>query len=174
MNKFSYYKHIVLSKLTKNGSESLVRAFRKEGMVIGNGCHIFSNILLSEPYLIKIGNNCTISTNVNFITHDASIGLYMGRNKFSDICGRIEIGNNCFIGNGAILLYGISLPDNTLVAAGSVVTKSFVELGNIIAGNPAKVVGKIQDYLERNKDLFLSLHGLTAEERINKYYITIR
>ena len=157
MNNFNYYKQLVLGRLVGNSNKRIVNAFRKEGMRIGNDTHIFSNISLSEPYLIKIGNNCTISTNVHFITHDASIGLYMGRTNYSDICGRIEIGDNCFIGNGVIVLYGVTLPDNTIVAAGSVVTKSIKEPGCIIAGNPAKIIGKVETYLEKNWDAVYEL-----------------
>ena len=139
--------------------------FRKEGIEIGDDTHIFSNIISSEPYLIKIGRNCTISTEVCFLTHDASIGLFLKREVKSDLCGRIEIGNNCFIGNRAILLYGITIPDNTIVAAGSVVTKSIEESGCIVGGNPAKVIGKVATFIEKNEEFFLSLHGRNFEER---------
>lgn len=53
----------------------------------------------------------------------------------------IVIGLDCLIGAGAIILPGVSLPDNTLVGAGSVVTKSFDQDCLIIAGNPAKIIG---------------------------------
>ena len=115
--------------------------------------------------MIEIGEYCTISTDVTFITHDASVGAFLGRNKKSDLCGRIKIGDNCFIGNNTILLYGVSLPSRTLVAAGSVVTKSIAEEGCIIGGNPAKVIGRVDDFLERNEDFFLSLHGKSYKER---------
>lgn len=165
MNKLKYYKVLLIGKLLGNGNERVVCEFRKEGIKIGEGTHIFSNIITSEPYLISIGKNCTISTEVCFLTHDASIGLFLDRKVKSDICGPIHIGDNCFIGNRAILLYGISIPSNTIVAAGSVVTKSISEAGCIIAGNPAKVVGRVEDFLERNTENFLCLHGLKHEER---------
>lgn len=168
MNRIKYVKTIVLSKLLRRGNAFIVDAFCKEGMVIGEGTHIFSNIITSEPYLITIGKNCTISTEVCFLTHDASIGLFLDRKVKSDICGPITIGNNCFIGNRAILLYGVSIPDNTIVAAGSVVTKSIDEPGCIVGGNPAKVIGKVDSFLEKNKDYFLNLHGLSFEERKNR------
>ena len=179
MNRIKYVKTIVLSKLLGRGNSFVVDAFRKEGMAIGEGTHIFSkaigegthifsNIITSEPYLITIGKNCTISTEVCFLTHDASIGLFLDRKVKSDICGPITIGDNCFIGNRAILLYGVSISDNTIVAAGSVVTKSIDEPGCIVGGNPAKVIGKVDSFLEKNKDYFLNLHGLSFEERKNR------
>lgn len=136
----------------------IINALRKEGCKIGNNTRIFSNIT-AEPYLVEIGDNCTISTEVSLITHDACIGIYMGRENYSDICGKITIGNNCFIGNKAIILYGVTIPDNTIVAAGSVVTRSITTSGCILAGNPAKVVGNVSDFLNKSKPFMLSLHG---------------
>ncbi len=168
MNTFQYYKTLVLSKLSRKGNSYIVRRMRNEGMKIGDNTHIFSNIASSEPYLVTIGNNCTISTGVLFLTHDASVGLYGGgRKNNSDICGRITIGNNCFIGNRAIILYGVYLPDNTIVAAGSVVTKSFDEPGSIIGGNPARVIGSVSDFLDKHKCNMLALDGLKDSERRN-------
>lgn len=165
MNKLKYLKTIILSKFGGGGNSFVVNKFRNEGMTIGENTHIFSNIITSEPYLISIGKNCTISTDVSFITHDASIGVFLGRQNQSDICGRIHIGDNCFIGNRAIIMYGVSIPHDTIVAAGSVVTKSIEESGCIIGGNPAKVIGKTEQFIEKNKDKFLSLHHLCPEER---------
>lgn len=76
-----------------------------------------------EPYLINIGNNVTVSTNVTFVTHDNSIKLLYPEK--SDVFGKIVIGNNCFVGENVTILYGVTLADNIIVAAGSVVTKSF-------------------------------------------------
>ena len=164
MNKLKYTYYKVLSKIG-GGNSYIVDQFRKEGLSIGKDTHIFSNIITSEPYLISIGSNCTISTEVCFLTHDASIGLFLDRKIKSDICGQISVGDNCFIGNRAIILYGVTIPDNTIVAAGSVVTKSINEPGCIVGGNPARVIGKVEDFLNKNQDYFLSLHGLSAEER---------
>lgn len=165
MNKLKYYGVVLISKLLGKGNARVVSEFRKEGIQIGEGTHIFSNIITSEPYLISIGENCTISTEVCFLTHDASVGVFLDRKVKSDICGAIHIGDNCFIGNRVILLYGVSIPSNTIVAAGSVVTKSISEAGCIIAGNPARVVGHVEDFLEKNKENFFCLHGLKYEDR---------
>lgn len=132
---------------------------REMGVKIGENTHIFSNIALSEPYLISIGDNCTISTNVSFITHDASVGVIMGRENYSDLCGKIVIGNN------SIILYGTTIANNTIIAAGSVVTKSVIEPGCIIGGNPAKIIGKVEKFKDKYKHNFLALHGRNASER---------
>ena len=63
--------------------------------------------------------------------------------------GKIIIGDNCFIGENATLLYGITLGNNIMVAAGAVVTKSFDKSGIIIAGNPARVIGDWETYQKK-------------------------
>lgn len=167
MNKIKYAFALIRSKIFGGGNNYIVNKLRESGISIGKGTHVFSNIVTSEPYLISIGEHCTISTNVTFITHDASVGVFLGRNEYSDLCGRIMIGDNCFIGNNSILLYGVSLPDRTLVASGSVVTKSISEPGCIIGGNPARVIGKVESFLEKNRGNLLSLHGKSNSERKN-------
>ena len=134
-------------------------------MLIGENTHIFSYIVSSEPYLIHIGNNSTIATNVSLLTHDASVGAILGRTVHSDLCGKISIGNNCFIGDKAIIMYGVSIADNVIVAAGSVVVKSILEPGVIVAGVPAKVIGSVKNFERKYDNNFLNLHGLSEEER---------
>lgn len=171
MTTIKYYSIKLLSKLLSiigQGDDLIIKEMRKEGMTIGINNHISSNIAPYEPYLVEIGNFCTISTDVSFITHDASIGVFMGRKNYSDLCGKIRIGNNCFIGKGSIILYGVTIPDNTLVAAGSVVTKSVQEPGLIIGGNPAKIIGKTSNFIDKSKDFMLSLHGKSYNDRKNE------
>lgn len=165
MNSYKYAFIKLASKIPFIGEDLLIKCLRKEGCYIGDNTHIFSNISAGEPYLVKIGNNCTISTDVIFLTHDASIGILFNREKYSDICGKITIGNNCFIGNKSIILYGVTIPDNTIIAAGSVVTKSISESGKIVGGNPAKVIGNIEDFKQKNKPYFLNLHGLSNKTK---------
>ena len=166
MNTIKYLALQLLGKLPfVNSQQLLINSLRREGCKIGRDTHISSNISAEEPYLVEIGDNCTISTDVSFITHDASVGLYFGRKILSDVCGKITIGNNCFIGNRVILLYGVTISDNTIVAAGSVVTKSIKTSGYIVGGNPAKVIGKVSDFIDKSKKYALCLHGLNSMVR---------
>lgn len=166
MNNFKYTILRTLGRLPfVDGNRLLIKHLRREGCIIGANTHLFSNVSPEEPYLVKIGDNCTVSTEVSFITHDASVGLFFDRKKLSDICGEIVIGDNCFIGNRSIVLYGVTIPNNTIVAAGSVVTKSIKEEGCIVGGNPAKVIGKVSDFINKSKTSALCLHGLSSNER---------
>ena len=119
------------------------------GVKIGKNCLICSSPMTREAYLIDIGDNVTVSTNVTFVTHDNSIKfLYPTK---SDIFGKIVIGNNCFIGENSIILYGVTLADNVIVAAGSVVTKSFRDSNIIIGGNPARIINTWDRFSEKIK-----------------------
>lgn len=84
--------------------------------------------------------------------------------------GKIRIGNNCFIGERAILLYGVSIPNNTIVAAGSVVTKSISEERKIIGGNPANIISTWDKFYEKNKNKGISKYKIkelyNQEERL--------
>ena len=90
--------------------------------------------------LISIGNNVVIASNVSFITHD---GFYAVCNRaypdspVNEKVGCIKIGNNCFIGANAILMYDTNIGDDVVVAAGAVVTKD-IPSGEVWGGVPAK------------------------------------
>lgn len=160
----SYYLNQIRSKFSKDKNECVNNYYRKQEMCIGSNTHIFSRLSSSEPYLIKIGDHVTISTDVKLLTHDASIGALCGRNKISDICGEINIGNNTFIGSGAIIMYGVTVGERCIIAAGAVVTKSVPD-GEVWGGNPAYKLGSTDEFLQRNASWGLQLHGLTFEEK---------
>lgn len=103
----------------------------------------------SEPKLVSIGNNVSISANVRFITHDVIQSMLQqmndsrypaGKNGF--YMGKIEVLDNVVIGADVTILYNVRIGPNALVAAGSVVTKDVPE-DAIVAGNPARVVGSL-------------------------------
>ena len=94
---------------------------------------------------IFIGDYTQIASNVGLIA--ANHSLY--DNRMYDVAD-IKIGKYCWIGMGAIILPGVILGDYTIVGAGSIVTKSFEEGFQVVGGNPAKVLKK----LDPNKCVF--------------------
>lgn len=88
---------------------------------------------------IDIGDYTQIAPNVGIISsnHD----LYDSRKSRNK---KVEIGRYCWLGMGAIILPGVKLGDFTIVAAGSVVTKSFEEGYCVIAGVPAVKIKKLE------------------------------
>lgn len=118
------------------------------------GVNIVGNILTPESFLIEIGSNTTIADHVDFVTHDNSINK-VSKNTIN-LFGRIKIGNNCFIGERSTILYGVTLADNIIVAAGSVVVDSFETERIIIGGNPARIISTWDKFYEKTKDYALS------------------
>lgn len=88
---------------------------------------------------ITIGKGTFIGPNVGLITanHDSN-----DLDKHQD-ARPIELGERCWIGMNAVILPGVTLGPNTTVGAGSVVTKSFPEGNCIIAGNPARLLRRL-------------------------------
>ncbi len=157
--KLKYFFAKIKCRFSKDRREYMSDYFRKLGMNIGSGCNICSDISTTESYLVTIGSNVTVSTEVLLLTHDASIGKVLGKENGSDLLGKIVIGNNCFIGARSIILPGVSLTENIIVAAGSVVTKSFNEENIIIGGNPAKKIGDWEQFQIKNENNAFKLHG---------------
>lgn len=145
------------------GGEHLVKYLRSKGMKVGNNCRIFCDISTSESYLVEIGDNTTISGNVTLITHDSSIQKVVP--SATDIFGRIRIGSNCFIGCGATIMYGVTIPDHTIIAAGSVVTKSIAAGGKILGGNPARIIGDIELFAEKYRENAVNIKGMDEAQK---------
>lgn len=161
------FLHILISirkTLRQDINNLKIQLYRKSGYTIGKQCRIFSELGAAEPYLVTIGNNVTISTDVKFLTHDNSI-IKASNGEYTDLFGKIIIGDNVFIGSGTILLPGITICDNTIIAAGSVVTKSITEKGRIVAGNPAKIIGDWNSFVTKNKQFAFNSKGKNRLER---------
>ncbi|WP_295067293.1 DapH/DapD/GlmU-related protein [Ruminococcus sp.] len=169
MYEIRYYFSKFKSKILKNNKEVISDFFRKYGMTVGKGCNICCNIMTTEPFLVEIGNNVTISGDVILITHDNSISKV--DNKCPNIYGKIKIGNNCFIGQRSTLLYGVTLVDNVIVAAGSVVTKSVFKSGIIIGGNPAHEISTWSKFIKENGEHTLYRNDLRSAYENNSKHI---
>ena len=154
--KKAYYK-------LYKGIFGLKKYLIKRGVNIGKNCFIYSDISTTESYLITLGDNVTVSGNVTFVTHDNAICKALPDK--SDIFGRINIGDNCFIGIGATVMYGVSIAANNIVAAGAVVTKSVVTTGNVIAGNPARIIGTVEEFKKKAEKYAVNIEGLKRKDK---------
>ena len=165
MKTLLYYILKIISRLKREkNQETLLRFFRKEGISLGEDTRIYSNIVTSEPHLIQIGSNTTVSVDVKFVTHDNSISKVLP--DASDLFGRIRIGDNCFIGESSVIMYGVTLADNIIVAAGSVVTRSFDESNVIIGGNPARRISTWESFAEKSRPYTWNLRKISREEEV--------
>lgn len=96
---------------------------------------------------IYIGKGTYIAGNVGIITANHDINDLSKAAPGKDV----KIGENCWIGMNSTILPGVELGEHTIVGAGSVVTKSFPEGNCVIAGNPARILRKIENTEEEKQ-----------------------
>ncbi len=120
----------------------------ERGMVVGRNFNRMHGTILDDSHcwLITIGDNVTLAPRVHILCHDASTCHHLGYARI----GRVNIGNNVFIGADTVILPGVSIGDNAVVGANSTVTKS-IPADVVVAGNPAKIICTIDEYIARNK-----------------------
>ncbi len=119
------------------------------GMKVGKNFHAEKpRIDVSHCWLISIGDNVVLAPNVYLLAHDASTKAHLGYTKI----GKISIGNNTFIGADVTVMPNVKIGNNCVIGTGSVVTKDVPD-NTVYAGNPAKFICTLEDYLEKNKAL---------------------
>lgn len=108
--------------------------------------------LPNEPKLIKIHNNVKIAADVTFYTHDIINSVFSGIDKehYQTHGECIEIFDNVFVGGHSIIIGGVTIGPNSIVAAGSVITKD-VPSGVIVGGNPARIIGKFDELYAKRR-----------------------
>lgn len=102
----------------------------------------------TEPYLIELGDDITITKNVYFHTHDGGVGLFRKEYPGINIFRRTKVGNNVFLGANSSIMPGVNIGNNVVIAASSVVTKD-CESDSVYAGVPARKIRDLKDYKEK-------------------------
>lgn len=108
---------------------------------VGENFYAGFNCTILDMAEVRIGDNCLIAPNVGIYTAGHSVNP-MDRHK-SGFAKPITIGNNVWIGGHCVIVGGVHIGNNSIIAAGSVVTKDVPE-NTIFAGNPAKKLKDIE------------------------------
>lgn len=158
--------------------EEQLSFFKKHGMIIGDGCDIqnpYYSLFGSEYNHIQIGNHVTLNSSAKLITHDGSTRVLFGKTSrlLPSVVGKIVVGDNVFIGAQALLLPGVKIGSNSIIAAGAVMTGEYSP-NSVLGGNPAKYICSIEDYQTRVlqlPELKQTLSGKKQEMESGKKYL---
>ncbi|MFK5647479.1 acyltransferase [Ornithinimicrobium sp. LYQ121] len=111
-----------------------------------------------------MGNHVTVSSEVQFITHDGGVWVFRAGEPDLDVVAPIVVHDNVFIGSRVTILPGVTIGAHSVIGAGSVVTKD-VPTGVVVAGCPARVRSTIDAYKARCIANGVRTKGLAPEAK---------
>jgi maltose O-acetyltransferase len=115
------------------------------GMKVGKDCHIYTGNLDGRfGRYITLGDEVVLAGRAKIICHDAARGGQTG----VYLTAPVKIGSRTYIGADATVLPGVTIGEDVVVGAGSVVTKDVLD-GVVVAGSPARQVGTSADLDKR-------------------------
>ena len=95
--------------------------------------------------MISIGDHCTITSGVRFVTHDGACWVLRREYPGLEDFGPIIVHENCFIGVNAVILPGVEIGPNAIIAAGAVVARD-VPGDTVFGGVPAKQITTLEKF----------------------------
>jgi acetyltransferase-like isoleucine patch superfamily enzyme len=112
-----------------------------KNLIIGDNCHIGQNCFFDLRGKIEIDDNAVISMQTTIITHQ---DLYKSKlaKFYPNEINNVKIGTDCYIGVRSTIFKGIVIGNSSIVAGGSVVTKS-IDPKSLVGGVPAKLIKKL-------------------------------
>ena len=119
---------------------------RLRGVKIGDNCHINPYVLIDllYPHLITIENHVSIGTySMIFAHNNPTANLFLKKNGYPRITKPVLIKEGAVINPGSIIMAGVTIGKNSIIAVGSIVNKDVPDY-TIVAGNPARVIKRIE------------------------------
>lgn len=108
---------------------------------IGENFYSNHNLIILDANKVKFGDNVFIAPNCGFYTSGHPLD-YETRNKGLEYAKPITVGNNVWIGGNVVVLPGVTIEDNVVIGAGSVVNKD-IPSNCVAVGNPCRVIKQI-------------------------------
>lgn len=140
-------KELLQKILSKTGETFLIeQPFQCDygcNIEIGENFYANHGLIILDPAKVKFGNNVFIGPNCGFYTPEHPLDAE-NRIKGYEYAFPINIGNNVWFGGNVVILSGVTIGDNSVIGAGSVVTKD-IPANVIAAGNPCKVIREITE-----------------------------
>jgi maltose O-acetyltransferase len=142
---------------------------KARGLRLGSDVYLAPGVTIDPDFcwLVAIGDACTIAPGVRILAHDASTKRHLGYSRVA----RVEIGSRVFIGSDSIVLPGVTVGDDAIIGAGSVVRHD-VPAGVVVAGNPAVLVGNTADYVQGHRDQLADAELFHRDRYTVAYHVT--
>lgn len=123
-----------------------VTALIRRGLKLGKNVELNDGFFLDPSHceLITIEDDVVFGPRVSLFAHDASSKKVVGNTKVAPVL----LKRNCFIGANSTILPGVTVGQNSIVAAGSVVTRPVPE-NEVWGGNPARLLMTVSEYREK-------------------------
>jgi maltose O-acetyltransferase len=136
-------------KLENSRAEQRWARLQQLGMHIGRGVNLPASTWIdtSHCFLISIGDWSGFGEQCMILAHDGQMDEFLDAGRI----GRVIIHPHSHIGARTVVLAGVEIGPRTIVGANSVVTKSLPP-DTVCAGNPAKVICSLEEYLERHRE----------------------
>lgn len=108
---------------------------------IGENFYANHNLVILDGNKVQFGNNVFIAPNCGFYTAGHPLDAET-RNKGLEYAKTIKVGNDVWIGGNVVVLPGVTIGNNVVIGAGSVVTKD-IPSNSVAVGNPCRVIKTI-------------------------------
>ena len=145
-SKMNERKQLILEMFKQTGKEFLIEQpfYCDYGYNISIGENFYSNVncVILDGASVTFGDNVFIAPNCGFYTAGHPLDVEQ-RNQGLEYAKPITIGNNVWIGAQVCVLPGVTIGDNSVIGAGSVVTKD-IPANSLAVGNPCRVIRKIE------------------------------
>jgi acetyltransferase-like isoleucine patch superfamily enzyme len=136
---------------------------------MGQGCCIQTNVTITDPGHVRLGDNVHLSGCMLF-GHDGAVNMikqFSGRRL--DRVGPIDIGSNVFVGHQAIIMPGVTIGSNAIIGAGAVVTRD-VAANSMVGGVPARFICTLDAYIARCTEQALALPWIAHPALAPNYF----
>ncbi|RYU90221.1 acyltransferase [Mucilaginibacter terrigena] len=140
---------------------------RHIGVKVGKNCRLINVMFSTEPYLVTIGDHVS-ATLVKFETHDGGVWCFRDKEPEIDIVKPIIVGNNVYIGYGALILPGVTIGDNVVIGANAVVSRD-IPANSVAVGAPAKVIKTLAEYQEKAMTVGENTKSLSMQKKKEFY-----
>ena len=136
------YKLINFSKFKTAHLYDIPRIYFLKRLTVGNNVCINNGVFIHAAGGVTIGDDCVLSAGATILSTGENTDLWVGRAPNRDIHleSPVKIGRNVWLCANTTVCPGVEIADDSIIAAGSVVTKSLTKKGALYAGVPARYI----------------------------------